>query len=113
MTCCVALISWATLANGLTVVLATKFFPELADGWGQKAVALGVVTFLTIVNLAGVKSGARVVQFFTVAKLIPIALFIIVGVFFCAERALCELRSSWDGSSREDDLDALIRIRWL
>ncbi len=81
MTCCVAIISWATLSNGFTVVLG-HFFPEVAQGAAQKWVACGVVTALTGVNLLGVKSGANVVKFFTVAKLIPLAAFILVGLFF-------------------------------
>lgn len=81
MTCCVAILSWATLANGFTQVLA-KFIPEVLLGPWQKAVAVGVVSLLTIVNLFGVKSGARVVKFFTVAKLLPIILFILIGAFF-------------------------------
>ena len=81
MTCCVAIISWATLSNGFTLVLA-HFIPEVGAGPLQKAVACGVVTLLTGVNLLGVQSGAKVVKFFTVAKLIPLALFIGVGAFF-------------------------------
>ncbi len=81
MTCWVAIISWATLSNGFTVVLA-KFIPEVGDGWTQKAVAVTVVTLLSGVNALGAKSGANVVKFFTVAKLIPIFTFILVGAFF-------------------------------
>ncbi|MEE2787204.1 MAG: APC family permease [Myxococcota bacterium] len=85
MTCCVAILSWATLANGFTHVLA-KFIPEIASGIPQKVVAVSVVSGLTLVNLFGVKSGAWVVKFFTVAKLIPICAFIAVGAFFIEGR---------------------------
>jgi amino acid transporter len=81
MTCCVAIISWATLSNGFTLVLG-RFWPEVADGVTQKLVAISVVTLLTVVNLFGVQSGARVVKFFTVAKLVPLTLFILIGMFF-------------------------------
>ena len=81
MTCCVAIISWATLSNGFTLVLG-KFWPEAADGITQKVIAISVVTLLTAVNLFGVQSGARVVKFFTVAKLVPLTLFILIGMFF-------------------------------
>ena len=81
MTCCVAILSWATLANGFTHVLA-KFFPEIAAGTAQKVVAVSVVSSLTLINLFGVKSGAWVVKFFTVAKLIPIIAFICIGAFY-------------------------------
>lgn len=81
MTCWVAIISWATLSNGFTVVLA-KFIPAVGEGWTQKAVAVGVVTLLSGVNALGAKSGATVVKFFTVAKLIPILAFMLIGAFF-------------------------------
>ena len=35
MTCCVAVISWAALANGFTLVLGT-FIPQVAEGWLQR-----------------------------------------------------------------------------
>ncbi len=81
MTLCVGIISWAALSNGFTLVLG-HFVPEVAEGWLQKAVALGVITLLTAVNWMGAKSGASVVKFFTVAKMIPLTLFVLAGLFF-------------------------------
>jgi APA family basic amino acid/polyamine antiporter len=78
MTCCVAVIAWAALANGLTEVLAL-LVPGIQGGWIQPALAVSVITGLTAVNIFGARSGARVVMVFTVAKLIPLALFIVVG----------------------------------
>ena len=81
MTCCVGIISWAALSNGFTLVLS-HFIPAVAEGWVQSAVALGVITVLTAVNWMGANWGAAVVKFFTVAKMVPLTLFIVVGVFF-------------------------------
>lgn len=81
MTCCVAVIAWATLSNGFTEVFA-EFVPAVGEGLTQKCVAVGIVTVLTLVNLMGADMGARVVKFFTVAKLVPIAVFIVVGLFY-------------------------------
>ena len=78
MTCCVAVIAWAALANGLTEVLAA-LIPGVKGGWVQPALSCGVISALTAVNILGARSGARVVMVFTVAKLIPLALFIVVG----------------------------------
>ena len=78
MTCCVAVIAWAALANGLTEVLGA-LIPGIKGGWIQPTLAVSVITGLTLVNLFGARSGARVVMVFTVAKLIPLALFIVVG----------------------------------
>ena len=78
MTLCVGIISWAALSNGFTLVLG-HFIPAVAEGWIQKAVALSVITLLSLVNWRGAKSGAAVVKFFTVAKMIPLVLFVDKG----------------------------------
>ncbi len=77
MTCCVAVISWAALANGFTEVLA-HFFP------GVPRTLTPIVTMgaLAAVNLLGAKSGAWVSTAFSVAKLLPILLFIAIGTFY-------------------------------
>ena len=81
MTLCVGIISWAALSNGFTLVLG-HFIPAVAEGWVRKAVALSVITLLTLVNWRGASSGASVVKFFTVAKMIPLLVFVLVGLFF-------------------------------
>lgn len=81
MTCCVAIISWAALANGFTEVLA-HFLPVVTHGWVQKATAVGLMTALMLVNLRGAKSGAAVSTFFSAAKLIPLFAFIAIGAFY-------------------------------
>ena len=80
ITCCVAIISWAALANGFTLVLA-HFIPAVGEGWLQPATAVGTMTALVLVNLAGAKSGALVSTVFSVAKLLPMLLFVSVGMF--------------------------------
>jgi amino acid transporter len=81
MTCCVGIISWAALSNGFTLVLG-HFIPEVSDGWLQAVVAVAVITMLSAVNWMGARWGAAVVKFFTVAKLVPLTVFIVVGLFF-------------------------------
>ncbi|MFT7626132.1 MAG: amino acid transporter [Myxococcota bacterium] len=79
MTCCVAVISWAALANGFTVVLA-HFIPGVDDGLTQKLICVGMMGGLAGINMFGAKAGARVSTFFSIAKLIPLVLFIGVGL---------------------------------
>lgn len=76
----VGIISWAALSNGFAVVLAT-FVPALKSGWPRAATSLGLLTMLTLVNMRGAKMGAVVSTFFSIAKLLPVALFIVVGLF--------------------------------
>lgn len=81
MLCCVGVISWAALANGFCVVLG-HFIPEVMTGWLQPTVAIGLIIALAGINLVSAKLGARVSTVFSIGKLIPVALFVIVGVFY-------------------------------
>ncbi len=81
MLCCVGIISWAALANGFTVVLA-RFVPAVGEGWLQPVVAIGLMTALMTVNMFGAKMGASVSTFFSVAKLLPMVVFVVVGLMF-------------------------------
>jgi len=81
LTCCVAVISWAALANGFTEVLA-HFVPAVREPTLQKVVAIGLMTALMGLNLFGARIGASISTFFSVAKLIPLILFIVVGAFY-------------------------------
>jgi len=49
--------------------------------WPRALVMLALLVGLTLVNLRGAKQGARVSTFFSIAKLVPLALFVIVGLF--------------------------------
>jgi amino acid transporter len=80
MLCCVGIISWAALANGFTVVLA-RFIPAVGQGWLQPVVAIGLMAALGALNLLGAKMGATVSTFFSIAKLVPVVLFVAIGLF--------------------------------
>ena len=69
---------WGALANAL-VVVGEALLPAAADF--RVLVITGLIGVLTAINIAGVGAGARVTNFFTVAKLVPIAIFIGFGVF--------------------------------
>lgn len=88
MLCCVGIISWAALANGFTVVLA-RFVPAVGEGWLQPVTAIGLMALLGALNLRGAKMGATVSTFFSIAKLVPVVLFVAIGLFH-VERGLYE-----------------------
>lgn len=81
MTWWVRVISWAALANAFSMALA-NITPPLQGPLAQKTVVTGIVILLAAVNIRGVKTGAGLTNFFTVAKLLPLAVFLSVGVFF-------------------------------
>jgi APA family basic amino acid/polyamine antiporter len=58
------------------------FHPGIGAGWLRAVVIIAIVIALTTVNIAGVRNAALFSDVFTIGKLIPLALFIIVGLFF-------------------------------
>ncbi|MBI4062986.1 MAG: amino acid permease [Elusimicrobia bacterium] len=76
-----SLVSIAAVANAISSYLA-YFSPSFETWTGSKLTALSVVTALGILNYRGVKPAAWTANFFTVAKLIPLFLFILIGLAF-------------------------------
>jgi amino acid transporter len=73
--------AFAALGN-LFVGYLGYFIPALSVGLGRGSVIVAVVCFLTCANIVGVRSTATVTNVFTVGKLIPLLLFVAVGLFF-------------------------------
>jgi len=76
-----AVISWAAVASGLPGYLAS-FVPGADGDVAGRVVAALVVTAFTVLNVLGVKPGARVTDALTIGKLVPLGLFVLVGLFF-------------------------------
>jgi APA family basic amino acid/polyamine antiporter len=77
------LVLWLT-ASGLMSAFADQvglLVPRVAAGAPRLAVILATLALLAFVNVRGVKPGARLVEGITIAKLLPLALLIGVGVF--------------------------------
>ena len=75
------LAGFATLSDVLVVNLG-YFWPAATMAWPRAAIITGMVILLVIVNLIGVRESAIVSNVFTVSKLVPLLLFIGVGLFF-------------------------------
>lgn len=75
----VTLSSWAAMVNGLATA-SSAYIPALEDGIVRDVAMVAFMALLTGINLLGAKMGARVSNFFTVAKLLPLMLFIGVGL---------------------------------
>lgn len=73
-----SIIGWAAMARGLLLYLR-YFSPSLAEGWSGEIIIITLVLGLSILNFLGVKTGARIINFFTISKLIPIFVFIVFG----------------------------------
>src|SRR6187399_1037200 len=75
-----SLISWAAVASALPSYLA-PFWPSLSGGAAAHAVSATVVLAFAALNIVGVKPGARLMDALTLLKLVPLAVFGVVGLF--------------------------------
>lgn len=71
----------AALLNGF-VLAASLFLPGVAGGWARAFVMTALLTGFTAINVRGVKPGALLNVGFSVAKVLPLLLFIAIGIFF-------------------------------
>jgi len=74
-----SVVSWAAVASGLPDYLAV-FVPAAGRGGADEVFTAGVIVALCALNVVGVKPGARVTVALTIGKLIPLALFVILGL---------------------------------
>lgn len=75
------LAGFAALSDVLVVNLG-YFWPPATIALPRAAIITGMVILLTLVNIIGVRESAIVGNIFTISKLIPLLLFIGVGLFF-------------------------------
>jgi amino acid transporter len=75
------LAGFATLIQIFIAYLA-YFWPPAEAGLSRIAIITGLVVVLTVINLIGVKESARTSDILTISKLIPLVLFVVVGLFF-------------------------------
>src|SRR5689334_15295806 len=58
------------------------FFPVLDAGFGRQALLTAVVIGLAGMNIAGVRVAANASNALVVGKLVPLAIFVVVGLFY-------------------------------
>lgn len=73
--------SQASVANGLALALAF-YWPTLADGLARGTLIAVVTVVLTWISIRGVKQSSWVVNALTIGKLVPLAVFILAGLWF-------------------------------
>jgi len=58
----------------------SQILPVVAAGAGRSAVIVGVLLVITVINLIGVKQASWTVDVFTIAKLLPLILLVLLGL---------------------------------
>lgn len=83
-----AIFSYATVVSGLPGFIAS-FLPGseteglkavLGYGWGRHVFTAALIGSLALLNIRGVRLGAMATNIFTVGKLIPLAIFAVLGL---------------------------------
>jgi len=92
--------SLAARANALALYLG-YFLPGAAEGAGRIVVVTITIGGLALINLVGVRYGSWTVNLFTVSKLVPIALFIGLGLFALDPAAFTGFAPRLDASTGE------------
>jgi len=71
--------SQASIMAGTAVALG-YYWPSLTSGWRRAVIVTTITATLAWINVRGIRQSAWVVNTLTIAKLLPLALFIVVGV---------------------------------
>jgi amino acid transporter len=94
--------SFATAAvASVFMASVAAFVPELGRGAGRTLLFLALFTFLAVINVRGVRQGTRLVEIVTIAKLLPLIAFVLVGAFFVDTSLLV-----WDRTPAVGDIGA-------
>jgi amino acid transporter len=73
--------SHASVVNGIALALGF-YWPLMAVGVGRSTLIVGLTLGLTLINVIGIRQSSWFVNIFTVGKLFPLGLFILVGTIF-------------------------------
>jgi APA family basic amino acid/polyamine antiporter len=71
--------SWASVINVLVAALGF-YWPSVTAGPTRTALLTAISAALAAINVLGIRQSAWVVNFLTIGKLIPLALFIVIGL---------------------------------
>lgn len=82
--------SQASVANGLALALAF-YWPSLATGVPRASLVAAVTIALTWINVRGIKQSSWVVNALTIGKLAPLAIFIILGLWYVDPARFAEM----------------------
>ena len=105
-----ALLSVAAITSVLVGAIVA-IVPLLAGNAARAALTFFIYAFLALLNVRGVRSGTRAVAITTIAKLVPLFVFIIVGIFFIKPAALT--LSAWPDTKSLGDSVLLLMFAFF
>jgi basic amino acid/polyamine antiporter, APA family len=88
---------WFTRAASQSAVMAGTavalgyYWPAIEAGWRRALLVVALSAAHTWINIRGIRQGAWVINALTIAKLVPLAIFIIVGMWYVEPARLTTL----------------------
>ncbi len=73
--------SWAAVINVLATALAF-YLPSLSQWWPRAVLISVIIAAITAINVRGIRLSSLVLNVLTIGKLVPLAVFVAVGLFF-------------------------------
>lgn len=73
--------TFAANCNAFLIYLGF-FYPQANEGWLRVVIILAVIIPMTAINVIGVRQSSILTNVFTVGKIAPLLVFVLVGVFF-------------------------------
>jgi APA family basic amino acid/polyamine antiporter len=101
-------LSAAAAGANLFIIYLAEFWPGAKQPLARALVLTALLGVLAAINYCGVKSGARMSNVFTVAKLVPLGLFVVVGGAFLLLRGTPAPLASTLHPAAEDWLQAVL-----
>jgi basic amino acid/polyamine antiporter, APA family len=92
-----SIFSWAAVASAVGSNLA-YFHPVFNQPYVVKMLAAALIGVFTIINYLGIKLGAWTVNFFTLAKVVPLVLFVAIGAVYVQPSQYYPFRNPSTGS---------------
>jgi APA family basic amino acid/polyamine antiporter len=87
--------SWASVINGLADALG-YYWPGVRAGLPRQALITTVIVAIMTINVRGIRQSATIVNVLTIGKLIPLVLFVLLGLPHVTWTALDpELTATW------------------
>ena len=74
-------VGWASIVVGFLTILSSVWPAALEEPW-RSLIIIGIVGGLSLLNILGIKAFRHLNNLITLTKLIPLILFITVGVFY-------------------------------
>jgi amino acid transporter len=71
--------SWASVINGLADAL-TVYWPGLRSGAVRTTLISGLILAIMAINVRGIRQSSTVVNILTISKLVPLVLFVLLGL---------------------------------